>query len=239
MAEDFKKALLASGLPLEYSTEAVLRRRQFRTVSGDFAFRRAGAQGEMSIDLTAEKRLFNEGLERDVNGHIERARFSADWRTLVECKYRSEDVQWLFAPYEGPHPRLEEYHSTGLERRNHIVFGAVFFANDAPVRFVRFYPSEALLKEAGAAEFLTPTVCLRGIETRSTGTGNDERSDRHEAYSAQIRKAARQLQFAVLPFMWPSVREWVLKVRAESYRPPAATGVGWASTFQRIHGDEC
>jgi len=44
-----------------------------------------------------------------------------------------------------------------------------------------------------------------------------ETTEKNEAYSAQIRKAARQIQFAIVPYMLPLIRELALRLRADSY----------------------
>jgi hypothetical protein len=230
LTSEIKNALFASGMPLEYSAETVLRRCNFRTVSGDFSFVRAGAQGEMSIDLAAERRVFSESLEGQFEAKLKVLKVIGDWRILVECKFRTENVRWLFAPYEGPLTKVEEYHSGGLEHRGHIVFGAVFAETDAPVRFVRLsQPSGAQAQNPWPA--IVPAVSLRGIESRPVNADSVGGASRHEAYSSEIRKAARQLQFAVMPYMWPTVREWVTRARAESYQREPPRPVGFSATF--------
>jgi hypothetical protein len=216
----FKQALLSSGLPLEYSAEGVLRRRQFESVSGDFAFIRAGAQGEMSIDLSAEKQIFCESLERKVGGSFETLRITANWDILVETKYRHDNVKWLFAPYEGTlNQSLLEY-PVPPDGRSHAILGGPF-ASDAPVRQIGSQGLGRLHSALADAEqeFLETPICLRGIESRVT-----DKIEKHEAYSAEIRKAARQLQFAIVPFMWPFLRTIALRLRAGEYEPNRSHG---------------
>jgi hypothetical protein len=208
MADDFKNALLSSGLPLEYSAEGVLRRRNFGDVLGDFAFSRVGAQGEMSIDLAAGKRVFSESLERHVNGRLEGLKIRTNWRVLLEAKYRTDNVNWLFAPYDGASDHLHEY-GPGRERRTHISFGEEHSSSKVTIQPITLYSGSDADRN-----LIAPPVCLRGIESRPVAK---DAGEKNEAYSAQIRKAARQIQFAIVPYMLPLIRELALRLRADAY----------------------
>lgn len=87
--KSWKKALLKSSLPLELLVGEILYKNSVN-VNGEYTYLRMNEQGantEFSIDLWGNKLFNNDGV---------------NWLNLnflVECKYNSPGIRWLFAPY--------------------------------------------------------------------------------------------------------------------------------------------
>ncbi len=93
--KDWKKYLLASGLPLEQAAATVIRRAGY-LVTFEYPYLRYNEQqlpGSFSIDLRGIKRLEEEGYSAVI---------------LAECKYRAINTTWVFsldddeAPFNNP-----------------------------------------------------------------------------------------------------------------------------------------
>lgn len=179
-----KQALLASGLPLEMSVEGLLRSMRFHGLA-DFSYWRRADPGhkDFSVDVRATRHIPTPWLAATEDGQRTVASITAMWDILVECKYRSPSVKWVFAPLAGPYSlRRTHFFMNG---RGHCALG-----DEAGALMV--VPSMSP-GTPGPDKF--PVLVTRGIELRSGGA-NTESDD---AYSSSIRRGIYQLQFAHFP----------------------------------------
>lgn len=87
---DWKNALLKSGLPLESAAARALVRRDF-AVTNEYIFSRSdlGVSKDFSIDIEATKYFsVDTGAAEQIIGQL---------HLLVECKYRAPNTRWVFA----------------------------------------------------------------------------------------------------------------------------------------------
>ncbi len=88
MSNKWKDKLLSSSLPLEFEVAKILAKQKF-SVSFDYTYQRLddSLQKDFSIDISSLAYYPFNADHIETNGHF-----------LVECKYRNENINWLFLP---------------------------------------------------------------------------------------------------------------------------------------------
>jgi len=95
MSNKWKASLLKSSLPLEQMTAELICKNNFH-IGGEFAYSKMNNEGkyvDFSVDLLASK----------MKEHRSDIKVWSDLNLLVECKYSSPNIQWIFSTY----PKLE------------------------------------------------------------------------------------------------------------------------------------
>lgn len=93
-SKKWKRALLSSGLPLEYLVAQKLGENNFLAI-GEYSYTRQNEQDintEFSVDLLAMRSI----------DHIDRPDHWGKLHLLAECKYRHCGTKWVFAPHPSP-----------------------------------------------------------------------------------------------------------------------------------------
>src|SRR5437773_1986873 len=90
--KDWKDALLKSSLPLEQLVSETLESNGF-TIGGEYSYVRPNehnARTEFSIDLHTDDTVMRKSEKVEIEARL---------NLLVECKYCSPGVKWIFSPY--------------------------------------------------------------------------------------------------------------------------------------------
>lgn len=157
----WKKHLLSSSFPLEFDAAKILVSKGF-SVKSDYTYSRndSGVVKDFSVDIKAS--TYTPFTNPD--------KITADVSLLVECKYRSPNIKWLFLP----DPNDPDYSPITLGNTINIVdaFSPFLINRDASSNF-----------DANLPEF-----CYKGTELNfSTG----------EVYDSELKHGISQLQYAL------------------------------------------
>ncbi|WP_210415750.1 hypothetical protein [Leptospira bouyouniensis] len=174
--KNWKQSLLKSGLPLEFEVK-----KQFIEnnciVSDEFTY----------IREDEENKLKEFSYDLDAYFQIERNAF----KFLIECKYRSPGIKWLFLP--APTTYLKEIHKNSF--LNTVDF---FIRDESPYRYEEY---------SKLFPFTLGPICKKGIEIA------DEKYD-----ESSIRKAINQLAYAIIEKIIESIDSQIGDVGEVAYK---------------------
>lgn len=190
--EGLKKALDASGFPLETTVEQILRDASCKDIDADFPYERPTAERPREVDIVASAGMFGESGDSLEGGNPEddtyrRLLFDRTQRVVVECKRRRDGVIWLFTPFGGRERPRRFGRIRGVPSRGTLHLTGVTF------------DGELWLDGAEVGNANPDRVCLRGTEFRAKLDKSGTRTYLFEEDSSSIRDAAHQAGLAMLP----------------------------------------
>jgi hypothetical protein len=155
----WKDKFLSSGIPLEFEAAKVLTGKGF-AIDSDYAFRRLydGLSKDSSVDILAT------GYMPLIGGN----NIQAELFLLIECKYRTENIHWLFLP----EINSEDFSPFNLETiRLHDTFSSYTMSNDN----IRKFPEQL-------------SACYKGTEIDM---------NKGAVYDSEIKRGLNQLRYAL------------------------------------------